>query len=220
LPDPRYALYFAPPEDSPLWEFASRWLGRDAATGQLFHERDITASPRVYGFHATLKPPFYLRDGHPLPDLHHRLQAFVQTRPPCPLPALRLAQLGSFLALTLSEPCPPLQQLADACVREFDAFRRPPAEAELAERRPGLNPAQLALLERWGYPYVFEEWKFHMTLTSSLRDPAQRTAIFEELSARLAPYLTQPITVDSVCLFAQPERGAPFLLAHRFGFPQ
>ena len=32
----------------------------------------------------------------------------------------------------------------------------------------GLNPGQIANLDRWGYPYLFADFSFHMTLTSKV----------------------------------------------------
>ena len=74
---PRYALSFAPPGG--LWRLGSEWLGRCAVTGQpaqppridaLTAEelRTLTAAPRRYGFHATLKAPFRLADGAAVAD--------------------------------------------------------------------------------------------------------------------------------------------------------
>ncbi len=68
----RYAVYWAPEPATELARFGARWLGRDAETGQrttalaaglpLSWER-ATEEARLYGFHATLKPPFRLREG-------------------------------------------------------------------------------------------------------------------------------------------------------------
>ena len=40
---PRYALYYAPPDDSLLWTAGVRWLGRDPETGE------TVAPPTVHG---------------------------------------------------------------------------------------------------------------------------------------------------------------------------
>jgi hypothetical protein len=72
--EPRYAIYFVPPPGSPLACFGAVWLGYDVANGaeppqprlpEIAPERlrNITAEPRRYGFHATLKPPFSLAAG-------------------------------------------------------------------------------------------------------------------------------------------------------------
>ena len=65
---PRYAMYFAAGADSALSRFGAGLLGYDAHTGDEvpFPDvalrvapdwHDITADPRKYGFHATLKAP-------------------------------------------------------------------------------------------------------------------------------------------------------------------
>jgi len=170
----------------------------------------------VYGFHATLKPPFRLNDSASEPDLFHRLREFALSQRSFEAPFLRLSTLSSFLALTLSEPCPAFQSLAEDCVREFDAFRAPPSEEELARRRQArLTARQLEHVERWGYPYVMDEWRFHMTLSSSLESPLLET-IGTHLQDLFAPHCRGPLIVDSICLFEQPGAGEPFHACERF----
>jgi putative phosphonate metabolism protein len=227
----RFAIYFAPPEDSPLTQLASAWLGRDAfphfapvltdpPCNGFSREvwRAATADPRMYGFHATLKPPFRLV-AHARPDeLFDRARAFARTQRPFEAPALQLSSLSSFIALTLAQRCKQFEALAEACVREFDAFRAPPSEEEFARRRRArLSQTQLQYLNRWGYPYVMDEWRFHMTLTSSLQAP-----LFDQIGAHLkelfAPHCSAPLVVDSICIFEQPSEGEPFEVVERFAF--
>src|SRR5690606_1132239 len=130
-PAPRYAVYYAPPEGAPLDRFGRAWLGRDAATGDDVEPptlpglngerwREITAEPRRYGFHGTLKPPFALADGRRVDDLFAAVAAFAARRTPFALPPLRLARLSGFLALIPSTASEPLAALAADCVRAFD----------------------------------------------------------------------------------------------------
>lgn len=224
----RFAVYYARP-DSALWRFGSAWLGRDAVTGERLERpacgdldpewlEAITAAPRHYGFHGTLKPPFLLADGKTPADLTERLSELAAARTAFALPSLTLQVIDGFLALSPASRCPPLQDLAAACVRELDAFRAPADEAELRRRRAaGLSPRQEALLLRWGYPYVLDEFRFHLTLSERL-DPAPCGRLRRVLEPLLAPLLTQPPPVDAVCLFAQPDRAAPFRLLERYGF--
>ncbi|HET6522220.1 MAG TPA: DUF1045 domain-containing protein, partial [Geminicoccaceae bacterium] len=175
----RYAIYFAPAPDDPLGAFGNRWLGRDPWTGEclpqpripgLAPERlhAITASPRRYGFHGTLKPPFALAPGATPADLDMAARTFAAARRPVEVP-LALRSLSGFLALVPAEPVPALDALAADCVRAFDSFRAPSDAAELSRRRAaGLTARQDALLLAWGYPYVFEEFRFHLTLTERL----------------------------------------------------
>jgi putative phosphonate metabolism protein len=224
----RYAVYYAPAQEEPLTAAASSWLGRCVFTGAalprpqadgISHEEweSITADPRVYGFHATLKPPFRLAEGRDAGELIDRLRHFAASRRPFEV-SLEVGSLAGFLALVLSHPSPDFVQLAADCVREFDEFRATPHSEELSRRRQArLNPSQQAYLTRWGYPYVMEEWRFHMTLTASLHPPALEKARCY-LTALFEPICGQPRRVDSICLFEQPESGAPFLARGRFPF--
>lgn len=134
------------------------------------------------------------------------------------MPALSVQTLHGFLALRPEGDAGVLHRLADACVEAFDAFRRPASEAELAMRRAdGLTRAQDVNLERWGYPYVFGEYRFHMTLTKRLEDAA-RERIEGVLTERFASALAAPRLLSSIALFVEPEAGKPFRLRRRFAF--
>jgi putative phosphonate metabolism protein len=226
----RFALYVAPPADHPLHGFAARWLGWDPESGET-HDPEpaagfsasriaaLTAEPRRYGFHGTLKPPFRLAEGCSDSMLIAALERFAARHAPVRLPALQIAALGTFLALRPSAPCPAIDDLAAACVRDFDAFRAPPSEAELARRRQaGLTPRQESHLARWGYPYVLEDFRLHFTLTGSIDNTAERAALLEHLSAEVAPLLRSPMIVSELCLFAQSGSDAPFRIVGRYRF--
>lgn len=224
----RYGIYFAPRENSALWRTACTWLGRDAAADAPVDRPSlpwiaddladaITESPRNYGFHGTLKAPFGLAPGRTEAVLSAELDAFATNHAPFPV-SLRVDVLDGFLALRPAEPSDDLQALADACVETFDPFRTPLAPDELARRRKsGLTPRQDELLLRWGYPYVFDTFRFHMTLTNRLGEP-RHEIVQHGLSELLAPGLAAPVPVDSVCLFAQPSRRTPFRLVRRYSF--
>jgi len=219
----RFAIYFAPPVNAPLTRLASAWLGRSAEEtprGAIPEDiwRETVADPRAYGFHATLKPPFRLQPGTDETELFARARDFAAGRRPFAAPPLRVASLSSFLALTLSDFCPEFEALAADCVREFDRFRLPPSEEELARRRRAkLSPKQLEYLGQWGYPYVMEEWRFHMTLTSSLAPPLF-TEICTHLTGLFDAHCREPFRVDSMCLFEQAGPGELFEIAARFPF--
>jgi len=225
----RYAIYFAPEPGSALFQFGSRWLGRDASNGASFAHQavdgipagrvaEITASPRMYGFHATLKPPFRMAAGATERDLREVLDEFAAKRAAFDAPPLRLGKLGSFLALVLSAPSPQFEALAADAVRCFDRFRMP-ATAEEIERRkhPRMKPRQIALLRMWGYPYVLDQWRFHMSLTGSLpEEDLQKLSRF--LALQTEPFASQPLRVDAVCLFEQAGEGMPFSITGRYPF--
>lgn len=142
------------------------------------------------------------------------LRLAARTRP-FALPPLALTDFHGFLCLRETAPCPALQALCDACVRELDAHRAPPMPEETAKRDPArMTPRQRALLERWGYHYVFEEWWFHVTLSRRLT-AAERAAVEPRLAAHLGEAPALPRRVTELCLFTEAAPGAPFLIAER-----
>ncbi len=217
----RYAVYWAPEQGSALWQAGASWLGWDAAAGRAVARPEevlpdglnadaLTATPRRYGFHATLKPPFRLADGTDAGALDAALAALAaRTAPAEGAPLTVDARLG-FVALRPSGASPAVDAVAAACVKELDRFRAPPDAAELAKRRAGgLSPAQDENLVRWGYPYVLGEFRFHLTLTGRLADPEPVRAA---LARHFAPHLEGPLVVARLCLFGDPGGGAPFRL--------
>jgi putative phosphonate metabolism protein len=224
----RYALYYAPRGGEALAMTASHWLGRNAESGQMLALRavpgiaserlaEITAEPRLYGFHGTLKAPIALADGVSERDFLDAVGRFAVAERAFWVPALALGELSDFLALVPAVRCSELQDLADRCVVEFDEFRRPADEAELARRRAaGLTPRQEELLVRWGYPYVLEEWRFHLTLTGRLTDPGERGTIAALLRQRFAGFLDRPLSVSDLCVFRQTAPKRPFTVLARF----
>ena len=216
----RYALYFTPPADHPLVVAAERWLGRsvfprdvraETIGGVSPEERDaLISDPRRYGFHGTLKAPFKLvSDARPV-DLQAALEAFgVERGAPDPV-RLKVSSLGGFLALTPAAPAPGLDALAGDVVRRFEPFRAALSDEEIARRNPeSLTDAQRANLETWGYPHVFDTFRFHMTLTGRL-DDAEAARLLPILEAHFSEALAEPVELDRVALFEEPERGRPF----------
>ncbi|MCA8883915.1 MAG: DUF1045 domain-containing protein [Rhodobacteraceae bacterium] len=212
----RYAIYYTP-EPGPLASFGAGWLGWDAAMGRDCAHPDVpglpdsvaalTATPRKYGFHGTIKPPFRLADGHSADDLAAALTRLCATRAAVRLDGLGLTRIGRFLALTPLGDTRALADLAGAAVAGLDAFRAPATEAELARRRAGrLSDRQDALLVRWGYPYVMEEFRFHLTLTGPL-DPAALQAAEAALRPLVEGVAPGPVTVGDLTLLGEAEDG-------------
>lgn len=219
----RYAIYFTLPMNEPLARVAANWLGRDPFSGAAVpvpaignlsagEIAEITAFPRRYGFHATLKPPFRLRSEDLRPDLLAEMMHFATDLAPFELPPLVITRLGKFFALTPSEPSEALQALVDEAVVRFDAFRAPLTEAERARRHPEkLSERQLSYLDRWGYPYIFEEFRFHMTLTGPV-DDRDAARVRHALDAFFEPALNEPVDFSNIALFVEEEAGGPFLV--------
>jgi putative phosphonate metabolism protein len=223
----RYAVYFAPAEATLLWQAGCRWLGRDPRSGAELLQPQvdgwsteriarITASPRLYGFHATLKPPFLLAAGQTLEQLATALQGLAARWQAFTVPQLSVASLDGFLALQPSDHDEKLGALADACVTELDRFRRPPSAEELSDRRAArLSPRQDELLGQYGYPYVLDQFRFHMTLTERL-PRADANLLAPWLRDYLAAALAMPLRCEDLCLFVQDGPGEAFLLLQRF----
>lgn len=225
----RYAIYFAPDAGSPLGRFGASWLGRDAETGERLarpaiqgfgDERleRITGTPRGYGFHATLAPPLRLAEGCTRAKLDEALAAFAAVRRPFHAPPLTLAVVDGFLALVLAEESAPMQALEDDIIHAFYRFRAPPDPAEYIRRQEVAHtPRQEELLRQWGYPFVLDQFRFHMTLTCEL-DRSERDDLQRALARLTAPLCASPLAVTAIALFEQAAHGAPFMLTRRYPF--
>lgn len=232
----RYAVYFAPAADSPFWRFGCAWLGRDPETGetperprlvgQAADDWDaaaldgLLASPAGYGFHATLKPPFRLASGKTAEALADAVERFAATERGFVCPDVDVAAVGRFIAFRLAADAPEMHKLAETAVARFDEFRAPAPAAELEKRRAaGLTDRQDALLQAWGYPYIFEEFRFHMTLTGSIADAGKRDRLAQSLKRMAADAgANGAMRAEGVALYEQPAAGAPFRLLRRFPF--
>jgi len=222
----RYAAYWVPPRHSALWRFGSRWLGRDAATGETFpapspRHAEITAEASRYGFHATLKAPIALAEGAGAEDVRRVLQGVAARFTPFAGTPWVLANLGGFLALTpdprIDAGRPPmLHALADACMLALEPLRRPATPEEIARRRPERLPQRArAYLHRFGYHWVLEEFVAHLTLSCRL-DDAERRALAARLRAELAALPPEPPTISEIALFVEDTQGGLFRLAETF----
>ncbi len=220
----RYAIYYVPAAMSALYRFGASVLGYDAYNGKEVAYPvgvdaavwpSLTREPRVYGFHATMKPPIRLKDGLTERDLADAFYAFAREQAPVDAGQLVVRALGSFIALVPAEPCAALNRLADACVRHFDGFRAMMTEQELSKRlTPGLSDRQIEHLYRWGYPHVFEDFRFHMTLTGALT-MQKRTAAHKLLRERFEQASdAAALTVDRLVVSRQSAAGSPFVVLH------
>ncbi|MET3971211.1 MULTISPECIES: DUF1045 domain-containing protein [Bradyrhizobium] len=218
---PRYAIYFAAGADSALSRFGAELLGYDVYTGDEMpfpadasrvapDWRDVTADPRKYGFHGTLKAPMALAPGRTEAELIAVCAAFAGKARPMPSIRPVVDSISGFIAVIPTEPVGTLQQLAADCVREFDDFRAPMTAEDRARRKPDkLTERQRDYLDRWGYPYVMEEFRFHMTLTGRL-DAERRGPILEMLRARFSALGLETLAIDRIALFKQDDARARF----------
>lgn len=221
----RFAIYYAPPYGAKWTNWASAWLGWDMLAGSAVAPpelgnlpcplADVTATPRKYGVHGTIKPPFRLAKGYTLSDLETSLAALCGALPAVSLDGLNLTRLGRFLALCPAGDTTALSALAARCVADLDHFRAPASEAELARRRTaGLTPAQETNLTRWGYPYVMDQFRFHITLTGKLPKP-ELASVIQVLETDLVPLLPNPFIIRDLALVGEDDTGK-FHLIHRY----
>ncbi|WP_372614111.1 DUF1045 domain-containing protein [Aquicoccus sp.] len=212
----RYAIYFAP-EPGPLADFGASWLGWDAVAGAPRPHpelpglprpaSELTATPRKYGLHATLKPPFRIAETSDAGALEADLAALANTLAPASAEGLEVSRIGRFLALTLRGDPTGIAHVAGEAVRRLDHHRAPPTDVELARRQKArLSAKQQGYLETWGYPYVFDAFRFHITLSGPLPDdmvePVRMT-----LQTAFAPHLPAPFHLRELCLFGENDKG-------------
>jgi hypothetical protein len=217
----RFAVYYTPPAEHPLWRAGCAWLGRDASGDVTPPACEQVRTPWRYGFHATLKAPMRLAPGCDEAGLREAVAALAESMPRFAMPALAVARLSGFIALRPVEavaPAHPLRRLADACVTDLDRFRAPMTSADLQRRLAvPLDPVQQAMLFRYGYPHVLDQFRFHMTLSDRLTEqPAVAERLRQAAAAHFADALALPLACDSLSLFIDPEGGQPLRLAERF----
>jgi putative phosphonate metabolism protein len=218
---PRYAIYYAPAPDSELSRFGAQLLGYDAHRGTdlpfpdsiISSQADwleITMDPRKYGFHATLKAPMTLADGKTEADLAAACETFAATARRIPVIEPVVDSISGFIAVIPASPSADLTQLAAEVTREFDSFRAPLTPEDRIRRNPAkLTPRQRDHLDRWGYPYVMEEFRFHLTLTGKL-DAERREPVVAMLKNRFSEIGLQKLAIDRIALFRQDSADSRF----------
>ena len=236
----RYAVYFVPEPESALARLGSGILGRDSESGRDVPQpklkgctacrlREITREPAKYGLHATLKAPFYLAPGYCENDLLEKAEEFAARHCAIVIGRLRLKSLGSFIAAVPDTQCPGVEEqrrklnaLADDALAFFDPLRLEATPEELAKRSSrSLSPRQSDYLRQWGYPYVLEDYLFHVTLTGRLRHREDTRNVKRILTEHVEEALLQPLQARSLCICGQEvtaEGGRNFQVLQRLYF--
>ncbi len=221
---PRYAVYWTPPADHPLWRAGCDWLGRDAERAQVDRPGEgpeaLTRAPRRYGFHATLKAPMRLRGAADAHTFITAVATLALRHREFTMPPLRVDRLGDFVALRPTVdllPAHPLRRLADDCVSSLDEWRAPASEGEVARHMPSgrPDPQRDARVQRWGYPHVFAHWRFHLTLSDSLTSEPERSALTRRATRHFSEALREPLNCGGLSVFVEAEPGADFSLLQR-----
>jgi putative phosphonate metabolism protein len=224
---PRYAIYYAPTPGDRFHAFGSRLLGYDAASGNempfpdgVVHAfadwHELTRDPRKYGFHATLKAPFSLASDQTEQALLAACAEFTAMARQIPVIAPMVDSIEGFIAVVPSTASAELVMLARDCVADFDHFRAPLSDDDRSRRNPsGLTRGQRDNLERWGYPYVMDEFRFHMTLTGRLATPRRET-VLEDLRKRFSALDLATLAIDRIALFRQNDAASRFAIIGQF----
>jgi hypothetical protein len=210
MTEPRWALYFAP--QAALGQLGQQWLSDTFEPALTW-----TTAPRRYGFHATLKAPFRLAPGYALGDLKAAVAVWSQCQPPFSV-RLSVQWLGDFLALrpVTRTDIEALSGLAASAVEQLDPFRAELSASEQQRRLAApLTVRERELLARWGYPYVFEAFRFHCTLTEPL-PTAIRPRLFALAEQHFNGVLSEATPIDRVVLAEEPAPGANFVIVASF----
>ena len=218
---PRYAIYYVSAPGSTLDRFGAQLLGYDAFGGKALpfpdgvtqatpDWRDLTSDPRKYGFHATLKAPLTLAQGKTETELLVACQAFAGTARTIPAIQPIVDAISGFIAVVPAEPSAELERLAADCTSEFDSFRAPLTAEDRARRNPTkLTERQREHLDRWGYPYVMKDFRFHMTLTGRL-DAGRHGPVLAMLRDRFSTIDLATLLIDRIALFRQDDEDSRF----------
>ena len=212
----RYAIYFVPKGE--LAKFGRAWLGWDCRKGQYISSENafsepladreyFTKKPRKYGLHATLKAPFRLQTTQSEPALRSAFHGFCNHQKPAASGNLTLSEQGGFISLRPQTQSAALFELGKNCLEAFDPFRAPLDQNDLNRRRNArLSPRQNDFLHQWGYPYVLQEFQFHITLSSRL-SILQREKIIPALKNLLAHELDCPFIIAHLALMGEDRNG-------------
>lgn len=226
----RYAIYFAPDDSSELGVFGATVLRRQAVDPSDWLNPHLPVSfphtadwpdqikkPAHYGFHATIKAPFALAAGTTPEELLQELADLCKMQSAISLKGLAPIRTCRYDALAFEQQPPALPTLAAECVTRFEKYRAPLCDADIQRRNPdALSESELASLHRYGYPYVLDDFNFHMTLSG--QNNHQDNTYIEWLQELYQAMVTQPPTLDRLCVFHQPDRQSPFIRIKKFQF--
>jgi hypothetical protein len=217
----RYAIFYTP--TGPLADFGAQWLGWDSAHGRPVVQPEIagidvptiTQTARKYGLHGTLKAPFKLAEGCDLAQLQDVATTFATGQPAFEIGALTLRHDSGFVALRPRSQQIGLRDFAAVAVKAFDGFRAALTDVDIARRREAnLTARQDQQMLDWGYPFIFDDFHFHLTL-SGFMEAGEAAQVIDALSPRLESIVPTPFVIDGITLMGQDDRGM-FHQIHRY----
>ncbi len=222
----RYAIYYVPPESDHLTKFAASWFGWDVYQGirvnyselsNLNYDiKEITKKPCKYGLHGTLKAPFSLAKDRTIDELRLSLSRLSSSIKKFEIPFISLRKISGFIAIVPTTQNKKLNFLAKKCLQELDCFREVESLEILNKRRSvELSSSMKQNLLKWGYPYVLNDFQFHLTMTSKLA-PKVSENVFSVLSSELSSVLNSPLVISKICLFGESKIHGKFKVIEEF----
>lgn len=219
----RYAIYFSPDDSSELGAFgwtvlrrrslnADDWLNPhlpvEFPASSVWAER--IKKPAQYGFHATIKAPFELAEGQSSDKLITDLAEFCNSQTAIRLEGLAPVRTCRYDSLAFEKQPETLPVLAAECVTQFEQYRAPLSKTDFERRDPAsLSESELANLNRYGYPYVLDDFNFHMTLSGQNSHDDQD--YFDWLNQLYKSMVKDIPILDRLCVFHQPDRQSAFI---------
>jgi Protein of unknown function (DUF1045) len=212
----RYAIYFCPASDTALGRLGQNWLAASPhapeLTGISTERRNaLLFKVRRYGWHATIRAPFMPAVDVAYDDVRRAVASVAHACASFELP-LHIHRLAGFLALRPCVDGAAPKQLAAICLTALLPLCAPLSNEVLERRSVGLDADEAGLLQGYGYPYVLDRYRFHLTLSAPATE-SEENAMREWLEPRVAELPSTRMDALSICREATP--GGAFELVER-----
>jgi len=209
----RYAIYYCPGIHTALGRLGREWLSEALSLPGISSERRqvLLADVRRYGWHATIHAPFAPMSGASYGDVRSAVTALAETFDAFEL-TLRLDRLAGFLSLRPIVDGIPERALAAACLNKLQPIRASLSDEALQHRGAGLDKEELSLLQKHGYPYVLDRYRFHLTLAAPAGE-LEELAMRKWLQSHIAAL--PPTRIDALAICREAAPGSPFELLER-----
>src|SRR5471032_2375452 len=204
----RYAIYFCPSSDSALGRLGRDWLASSTDAPELpgisaERRNALLVKVRRYGWHATIRAPFTPMGNVTYADVRRAITSVAHARASFELP-LHIHRLAGFLAL---RPCidgiAP-RQLAATCLKSLLPLCAPLSNEVLDRRSVVLDADEVTLLQDYGYPYVLDRYRFHLTLSAPATE-SEEHAMRQWLAPRVAELPSMQVDALSICREVTPD---------------
>jgi hypothetical protein len=212
----RYAIYFCPASDTALGRLGHDWLAASPHAPELpgistERRNALLVKARRYGWHATIRAPFTPAVDVAYDDVRRAVVSVAHACASFELP-LHIHRLAGFLALRPCVDGAAPKQLATTCLKALLPLCAPLSKEMLDRRSVGLDADEVRLLQGYGYPYVLDRYRFHLTLSAPAIE-SEENVMREWLEPRVAELPPTRVDALSICREATP--GGAFELVER-----